>query len=273
MAASTLTLARCGDAGQMDIIMSWTLSNLRREFDWFLKRCLRWSAPVVRRPIGEIAPFLERLSEAELRRYHALTEVYDLSRFAETCTVTELFQSIDRLDLLDQHVGATPPGGLDVGALNWTYLPALTAFKPGPWLGIELDGFQRYVSMDTRGAQARHRASQFPGATYRVQDVHMVEGQWGLVTWFFPYVTPGPLISAGLPDRFFDPVAMLKHVWSLVAPGGTLFVMNVDLNEDGYQRELFDRAGIEVTQLGRIVSVFDDDDDENHGWVAVKPER
>jgi len=251
--------------------MSWTLSNLRREFDWLLKRCLRWSAPVVHRPLGEIQPFLDRLSADELSRYHVLADKYDLSRLAATCSVTEVFQSIDRLDLLDQHVGATPPGGLDVGALNWTYLAALVAFKPGPWDGVELDGFQRYVSMDTRGAQARHRAAQFPEATYRVQDIHEVSGQWGLVTWFFPYVTPGPLVSAGLPDRFFDPVAMLKHVWSLVAPGGTLFVMNVDLNEDGYQRALFDKAEITVTQLGRIVSVFDDDDDENHGWVAIKP--
>ena len=80
----------------------------------------------------------------------------------------------------------------------------------------------------------------------------------------------GPLVSAGLPDRFFDPVAMLQHVWSLVAPGGTLFVMNVDLNEDGYQAEIFANAGIDVQQLGRITSVFDDDDDENHGWVATK---
>jgi hypothetical protein len=250
--------------------MSWTLSNLRREFDWLLKRCLRWSAPVVRRPVQDIAIFLGRLSPEELSRYHALDARYDLGHFAATCTVTEIFQSIDRLDLLDQHVGPTPPGGLDVGALNWTYLPALMAFRPGDWDGVELDGFQRYVSMDTRGAQARDRAAQFPRATYRVQDIHEVSGQWGLVTWFFPYVTPGPLVSAGLPDRFFDPVAMLRHVWSLVAPGGTLFVMNVDLNEDGYQRDIFDRAEVAVTQLGRIISVFDDDDDENHGWVAVK---
>lgn len=252
--------------------MSWTLSNLRREFDWLLKRCLRWSAPVVRRPLGDLDAFLGRLSPEELSRYHVLAETYDLSRLAETCTVKEIFQSIDRLDLLDQHIGSTPPGGLDVGALNWTYLPALMAFKPGDWDGVELDGFQRYVSMDTRGAQARHRAAQFPGATYRVEDIQGVSGQWGLVTWFFPYVTPGPLVSAGLPDRFFDPVQMLLHVWSLVAPGGALFVMNVDLNEEGYQREIFDRAEITVTPLGRIVSVFDDDDDENHGWVANKPQ-
>ncbi len=251
--------------------MSWTLSNLRREFDWLLKRCLPWSAPVVRRSVGEITTFLERLNAEELARYHALAETYDLSAIGSTCTATEAFQSLDRLDLLDQHIGPTPPGGLDVGALNWTYLPALMAFKPGPWDGVELDGYQRYVSMDTRAAQGQHRAEQFEDATYRVKSIMEVTGQWGLVTWFFPYVTPGPLVSAGLPDRFFDPIRMLEHVWSLVAPGGTLFVMNVDLNEDGYQTQIFHGANIPARRLGLIESVFDDDDDENHGWVATKP--
>ena len=252
-------------------IMSWTLSNLRREFDWLLKRVLTWSAPVVRRPLGEITPFLERLNPSELARFEALSERYDLSKIGPTCTATEAFQCLDRLDLLDQFVASTPPGGLDVGALNWTYLPALMAFKPGPWEGVELDGNQRYVSMDTRAAQGRQRAAEFDQASYRIASILEVQGQWGLVTWFFPYVTPGPLVSAGLPDRFFDPVGLLSHVWSLVAPGGTLFVMNVDLNEDGYQAQIFAEAQIPAKRLGLIQSVFDDDDDENHGWIATKP--
>ena len=250
--------------------MPWSLSNLRREFDWFIKRHLRWSAPVMHRPIGDISPFLGRLNQQEIKRFEELAARYDLSQLGMQCTITEAFQSMDRLDLLDQHVGETPPGGLDVGALNWTYLPALVAFKPGSWEGVELDAYQRYVSFDTRGAQARHRAKRYDDVTYRVADIMQVRGSWGLVTWFLPYVTPGPLISAGLPDRFFDPAAMLTHVWSLVAPGGTLFIMNVDAHEDDYQAELFRRTGINATRLGRIISVFDDDDDENHGWVAHK---
>lgn len=251
--------------------MSWTLSNLRREFDWLLKRLLRWSAPVVHRPIGDIEPFLSELSDAERTRYRELADAYDISSFGALCRRPELFQSLDRLDLLDQHVGPTPPGGLDVGALNWTYLPALAAFKPGLWDGYELDGFQRYLSMDTRSAQGRRAAGAIEGATYHVGSILDVTGEWGLVTWFFPYVTPGPLVSAGLPDRYYDPLRLLQHVWTLVAPGGALFVMNVDLDEDGYQGRLFEEAGISVTRLGLIRSVFDDLDDENHGWVARKP--
>ena len=114
-------------------------------------------------------------------------------------------------------------------------------------------------------------AAAIDGATYHVGSILDVTGQWGLVTWFFPYVTPGPLISAGLPDRYYDPLRMLQHVWTLVAPGGTLFVMNVDLVEDGHQAKIFEDAGISVTRLGLIQSVFDDEDDENHGWLAKKP--
>ena len=214
---------------------------------------------------------MARLNPDEVARFEALSERYDLSQLGAHCTITEAYQSMDRLCLLDQHVGETPPGGLDVGALNWTYLPALVTFKPGPWLGVELDAFQRYVSFDTRGAQARHRAKGFSEVTYQVSDIMDVQGTYGLVTWFLPYVTPGPMVSAGLPDRFFDPLAMLEHVWSLVAPGGTLFIMNVDANEDACQAALFAQTQIPATRLGRVISVFDDDDDENHGWVARKP--
>jgi len=255
----------------MVVAMPWTLSNLRREFDWLLKRCLPWSAPVVHRPTGDIAPFLAELSAAERARYDELAATYDVSRLGDLCRRPELWQSLDRLDLLDQHVAPTPPGGLDVGALNWTYLAALGAFKPGPWDGYELDGYQRYLSMDTRSAQGRRQAAEVDGATYHVGSILNVTGQWGLVTWFFPYVTRGPLVSAGLPDRYYDPLRLLKHVWTLVAPGGSLFVMNVDLDEDGYQAQLFETAQIPVTRLGLIQSVFDDDDDENHGWLARRP--
>ena len=250
--------------------MSWSFSNLRREFDWLIKRCLVWSAPVVHRPMGDLSRFTERLNSEEKARLAALSERYDLSTLAEVCTITEAYQSLDRLDLLDQYVKATPPGGLDVGALNWTYLTALVTFKPGPWEGVELDAFQRYISFDTRGAQARHRAKRYPDATYTVGNIMEHRGAWGLVTWFFPYVTPGPLVSAGLPDRFFDPQEMLTHVWSLVAPGGSLFVMNVDANENAHQRALFQRSGIDAQELGRVISVFDDDEDENHAWLAQK---
>ncbi|MDP6942515.1 MAG: hypothetical protein QF464_00065 [Myxococcota bacterium] len=251
--------------------MSLSLSNLRREFDWLLKRWLRWSAPVVRKSVGSVAPLLAELSAGERARYDALAEAYDISGFGDVCTRTLFYQCMNRLDLLDQHVAPTPPGGLDVGALNWTYLPALAAFKPGCWDGYELDGYQRYISMDTRGAQGRHMAAAVAGATYHVGSILDVRGQWGLVTWFLPYVTPGPLVSAGLPDRFYDPATMLTHVWSLVAPGGALFVMNVDADEDHFQARLFADAGIPATRLGLISSVFDDEEDENHGWVAVKP--
>lgn len=255
----------------MGRMTTWTLSNLRREFDWLCKRGFRWSAPVLHRALGDIKPFLAALSPPELARYEALGAAYDVSRFATLCRRPELFQSLHRLDLLDRYVAETPPGGLDVGCLNWTYLPALAAFRPGPWDGYELDGYQRYVSMDTRGAQGRHMAGAVGDATYRVGSILDVAGQWGLVTWFLPYVVERPLVSAGLPDRFFQPARMLAHVWSLVAPGGTLFVMNADLDEDTHQGRLLAEAGIAASRLGWVRSVYDDADDENHGWLAVKP--
>ena len=251
--------------------MFWSPSNLRREFDWLMKRWLRWSAPVVRAPMGDVTPLVEALSPEERGRYDALAAAYDISGFGAVCTLTLIYQCLNRLDLLDQHLGPTPEGGLDVGALNWTYLPALAAFQPGPWPGYELDGYQRYVTMDTRAAQGRHMAEQIEGASYQIGSILDVTGQWGLVTWFLPYVTRGPLVSAGLPNRFYDPEAMLRHVWTLVAPGGSLFVMNVDDQEDACQAALFEATGIPAERLGLMTSVFDDDDDENHGWVARKP--
>ena len=91
------------------------------------------------------------------------------------------------------------------------------------------------------------------------------------MTWFLPFVTPRPLVSAGLPDRLYTPAAVLRHTWSLVAPGGALFVINVDDEEADCQAALFDEVGVEVTNLGLVTSAFDALDFELRGWIARRP--
>ena len=133
---------------------------------------------------------------------------------------------------------------------------------------MEVDGNQRYLNGSTRGQVARAHARRVPGAVYRVGCVTEVPGAFGLVTWFLPFVTVEPLLCSGLPRRFYQPAALLEHVWSLVAPGGALVVVNQERDEDEAQRALFAAASIPAISLGLVQSVWPAYETERYGWIA-----
>lgn len=249
--------------------MNGFLSNLRREFDWHLKQWLRWSAPVVKQPLGTWGEFEDGLSAPERQRLEVLSARYDLERWPQIATQAELYLCLQRLDWLDQHLGALDPSGpcLDIGALNWAYLPALATSSPGHWLGVELDAHQRYVSFDTRAAQAQRMATHF-NADYRVCSVLDVTGSFGLITWFLPFVTPYPLKAAGLPDRFFEPERLLGHAVSLLAPNAQLFIVNKDAREAEHQAQLLRTLDVKARSLGALSSPFEDEGDAFVGFIV-----
>ena len=110
-----------------------------------------------------------------------------------------------------------------------------------------------------------------PDASYRVACVTDERDGYHLVTWLHPFVSPEPLEAAGLPTRYLQPRELLAHVWERVTPGGLLWLINHDAEEDGIQRELFDELGIEATRLGPLASPFQAYDTPRFGWVARRP--
>ena len=115
--------------------------------------------------------------------------------------------------------------------------------------------------------------SPYPMSRYAVQSVTEVRETFDLITWFLPYVSTSPLIHGGLPDRFFDPERLLAHVWSILRPGGTLFVINPDREEEQLQVALFEKLEIEARLTGPMETEFPTDEEGYcFGSVARKPD-
>ena len=248
------------------------LGDIHREVDWQLKRLLSFSTRARARAERDLADLLEGFTEPQRQRFASLAASYRLTSWPLGDEGDEIQWNLSLLDVLDQHLdpGAGPDGGLDVGSRHWGYLSALASFRPGPWLGVEVDGNQRYLNGQTRAHVARAHAAQVDSASYRVGCVTDVRGSFGLITWFLPFVTEEPLICSGLPRRFYQPAFLLNHVWSLVAPGGALMVINQEAGEAEVQERLFGDAGIEARSLGRVQSVWPAYENERFGWLAIK---
>lgn len=242
-----------------------TLRELRVQADWWLKSRLPWSAPVRLDPVGDLRAWAEGRPEPERDRIAELREVYDLSPWERRCDEQDVLLNLYHLDVLDQHLGDLPSPGraLDVGCRAWWNLAGNHCFRPAPWLGVELDGHQRYVDGTTRGGVARRRAELFEGASYETGSVTDVEGSFDLIFWLLPYVTPGAFAADRLPARFFSPEGLLDHVLGLLSDQGTLWIVNQGAQEAEIQREMLASRALDVLEVGRLEST----------WVACETER
>ena len=208
-------------------------------------RVLTWS-PAAKLP-GPSA--LDGLDPAARARADTLAIRYPLGDLLRVCGEVERDESLYALDLLDRYVGVSPTRGLDVGAKNGSTLPGLATFG-GAWDAVEVDAHRRYWNLRTRRAVGEAMAGAFPGCRFVAADVRSLTGPYDLVTWFLPFVFEDPHRAWGLPGRLFDPAATLAHVVSLVAPGGTLFIVNQGESEAAEQQRLLPQA----EPLGRIES-------------------
>ncbi|HXI56055.1 MAG TPA: hypothetical protein VNO55_08350 [Polyangia bacterium] len=212
---------------------------------------LRWSAPAWRWPARSLAAVTDRLSPEARARAVELRGRYALDGWARLLSRAQLHENLYVLDVLDRF--APPSGraaaacrGLDVGAKDGATAPARVAARPGPWDLVELDAHRRYWDLSTRGAHGRRFARAFPGCRYLPGSVVDLTGPYDLITWFLPFVRLGPLRAWGLPARCFEPARLLEHVVSLVAPGGSLLIVNQGEAERDAQSALLAALGLSL---------------------------
>lgn len=246
-------------------------ADLPGELAWRLRNAVTLSPPALKLPLllRRLRP-LRLPPEAAARRDQLATH-YGIASWPRFCSPLELRENLYLLDVLDRYAGRPSGQCLDIGSKNWSYLPALYAWSGGPWDGVELDAHRRYLNLATRGAYAQGMAARYPGCRYRAGSLLGVEGQYGFIAWFLPFVTEGPHLAWGLPRRLFQPQALLDHAWALLAPGGRLFVINQGEAEAQVQGGMFAQAGIAARPLGEIVSPLSPFRRPRYGWLAEKP--
>jgi hypothetical protein len=172
---------------------------------------------------------------------------------------------------------------LDVGAKNMSDAPAFDAMARR-WLGagyqlrgVELDGYQIYTDGYSRADYAEAFIASYPQMQFHVADVMTIVEPFDHITWLLPFVFEDPCLQWSLPSRYFCPEQMLAHVIGLLAPGGSLWVVNQGELECEEQRRLFDlvraQASVpdwtyqEVGLLSDPVGFFTH---PRYGWVVTK---
>jgi len=253
-------------------MMNTPAEQLRR-LSWRLKSLLSYS-PRLKQKRGLKRPdtLLHKFSTQQQARLTQLEQRYSLDDWPQLCNEIEYRENLYLLDLLDQHLAPLQPNapGLDIGCRNFNHLPALTAFAPGPWHGVEIDAHARYLNGYTRRAYGEWMAAHRPGSRHIADSVMTLEGQYKFISWSLPYVLPEPLQQRGLPMSQFQPLRRLEKAWSLLASNGVMLIVNQGEIEREAQQVLLHQAGITAEPLGLLASVFSPFQKTRYGWRLTK---
>ncbi|MGK5082990.1 hypothetical protein WDW37_06765 [Bdellovibrionota bacterium FG-1] len=150
---------------------------------------------------------------------------------------------------------------IDVGARNWTYLPALCeGFPKAAFTGIEVDGYRRYANLfrrrDQLAAQCIHarkqgRRAEFWLGDFRAFELRSASGSVGsdprLITFFYPFVSEDPCSAWGLPNRFAQFHELLVHARGLSAT--TILSVHQGAHEFEIARAAYAQAGFAAESL------------------------
>lgn len=234
------------------------VNNQWRELEFWLKRRFSVSLPMFKLRKVSVKSLEEAFEPQQKLRFETLCDTYSLDHWDKVCSNSEFLGNLCILDILQQHLSPHHPHGpgLDIGSRSFWYAPALQSFLRASWMGVELDAYQRYITGHTRKAYAEYMMSPFDNMSYQASSLTDIQGSFGCITWFLPYILPEPMEASGLPDRFYDPETLFDHAFDLLAPGGQLFIINQGEEEAAHQQALLENKNLTFEALGKMKSVF-----------------
>ncbi|MDR4465134.1 MAG: hypothetical protein MRJ66_12790 [Nitrospira sp.] len=215
---------------------------------WFrLGQGLAWSRGIYReRASGQ----LDQLSGVVRERIERLQQRFDV-RFEESARQLTALKQYDYLDILEQAwSGMRLPrsrGGVvqDIGSSNFWYAPVLhTFFRPAELLGIEVEGHRIYLNGYSRLDYAQGYIHSLPNAQFIVGDYAYYERPADIVTAWYPFVTPDPVLAWRLPLSLFTPHALFSRIARNLQPHGRFVMINQGRMEATIAAALCRKAGL-----------------------------
>lgn len=197
---------------------------------WFcLGQKLAWSRGTYReRPSQQ----LDELSGVVRERVERLQRHFNV-RFEEHARQLTALKQYDYLDILEQAWSALKlprsRGGVvqDIGSSNFWYAPVLhTFFRPTELLGIEVEGYRIYINGYSRLDYAQGYIQHLPNTQFIVGDYVRFERPADIVTLWYPFVTPSPVLAWRLPLSLFGPHALFSRIARNLQLHGRLVMIN-----------------------------------------------
>ena len=252
-----MLVARCAAVRQCRVKARMTLRitpwdrmrSLRHAISlWISERTgrVRRAAPEI--PAGELTGLAPQAESriAELRTRYA-------ARFEDTQDATGALQAYEYLDFLDQAIeawGVKPSQGLamhDVGCASFSYASALVAFfQPDRLVGVEFEGYRRLRGGVNRAEKAMTNVNRLPAASFVIADYAEYLEEADLITAFFPFVSPKPVLGWRMPLVVLQPGVLFDRIFANLTPAGMLWMINHS-DEEAATAESYARAAGFVT--------------------------
>ncbi|MBI4001468.1 MAG: hypothetical protein HY348_06765 [Nitrospira defluvii] len=221
--------------------------SLYHEVWYRLSERIRWSrAPHHETPIDR----LSGLASWQATRIDALRARYGVGFESHYGRPTALanYAYLDLLDRAWTAVNRQPPqGGIvtDVGCANFWYARTLhTFFRPATLTGVDLEGFRLYPTGYSRYDAAAGYVADLPHTSFVVADYCEVNEQADLMTAWFPFVTPAPVLAWRLPLALFSPERLFARIARNLASNGTFFMVNQGTDEAAIAAGYCRQAGL-----------------------------
>lgn len=265
--------------------MNKLLHNIYNHIDFRLRNFFKLSRSKYN-PANELKEnlfdnFKEPQKTVAVKKELDYLEKYQLQRLKNNSTRRIYLENLNIIEFLETYIKCKNNINqleiLDIGSKNWFYAEGEYNFfkynnqeKTISMIGIEIDAYRLYTDFYSRRDYALHYIKNLINCKYIADDVMQHNKQYDFITWFFPFVTPEPLLNWGLPLKLYRPDKMLKHVFSLLKPDGKLIILNQGKEEYLKQEELLKKLNIPYLKQGMFNSSFIDFSFERYVTVVNK---
>ena len=115
----------------------------------------------------------------------------------------------------------------DVGSSHFAYAAALQAFfHPSHLIGTEVDGYRLFCNGRSRIDYAHGHIQDLPHTNYVVTDYRQYHQPAEIITAWYPFVTPKPLLAWRRSLSVFNPAALFAQIANNLVIGGTFVMIN-----------------------------------------------
>ncbi len=211
----------------------WARSAYHR-FWYRLEERFAWSRGTYHeQPAGR----LSHLSGIQQTRIASLQRRFRV-RFEHQAEQTTALKQYDYLDVLERTWSALglpySVGGAvqDIGSSNFWYATAMhTFFQPSELVGIELEGYRIYTNGYSRLDYAQGYIEDLPNTHFVIRDYAQYHHQADVVTAWYPFVTPAPVLAWRMPLSVLAPHALFAQVARNLKPNGFFIMVNQGTDE------------------------------------------